>query len=205
MLYPPACLLCRAPLSAVPGPSFREERGAVLCDACELACPRNAKGGAPWQYAEGAARAIQQFKYHRRWRIGRWLADGMADLARTSLPIHEIDAVVPVPLHWAKRRLRGFDPVGQLAQHVAGSLARTYLPHALRRTRWTATQTRLQGRARQRNVQGAFTAKPQLVNRLRLLLIDDVLTSGATAEACVSALQQAGAASVRVLTAARTP
>ena len=129
----------------------------------------------------------------------------MAEAARASLPLDQIDAVVPVPLHWVKRRLRGYDPVAHLAHEVARSLSRPYWPRALRRTRWTATQTRLQGRARQRNVQGAFAAHPAMVRGRRILLVDDVLTSGATAEACIDALRQAGAARVCVVTAARTP
>ena len=227
LLYPPACLLCHAPLPAADRP---------LCGACEQACPRNGPpvctacgmelpgafdallrcrvcrnippayemARAPWRYAGGTAQAVRQFKYHRRWRIGRWLVEAMAAAAHTSLPLDEIDAVVPVPLHWLKRRLRGADPVQQLAGGLARSLEKPCLPLALRRRRWTATQTRLRGRARRRNVRGAFAARPRLVRGRSLLLVDDVLTSGATAQACAQALRAAGARRVFVLTAART-
>ncbi|MBI4341751.1 MAG: ComF family protein [Candidatus Omnitrophica bacterium] len=227
LLYPPACLLCRTPLpdstrplcggceQACPrnGPPVcaacgKELPGAfdalLWCRACRNSPPAYEMARAPWRYAGCAAEAVQQFKYHHRWRIGRRLVEEMAAAAHASLPLDDIDAVVPVPLHWLKRRLRGFDPVEQLAGGLARSLCRPCLPRALRRIRWTATQTRLQGRARRRNVRGAFAANPQAVRGRCLLLVDDVLTSGATAQACAEALRRAGALRVFVLTAART-
>ena len=208
LLYPPACLLCHT-LLPVP------EAGGPLCAECARDCPRaplpagHTLAGetvrAPWRYTRRAAQAVRQFKYHRRWRIGRWLAEEMADTASTWLPLHEIDAVVPVPQHWLKRRLRSFDPVAQLAHDVSRSLRRPCLPRALRRTQWTRSQTTLQMRARRRNVRNAFAAAPKAVRGRAILLVDDVLTSGATAHACAEALRRAGAARVLVLTAARTP
>jgi ComF family protein len=149
--------------------------------------------------------AVRQFKYHRRWRIGRWLAGEMASAARRDFPLEELDAVVPVPPHWLKRHVRGFNPSGELAHAIAGALGKPCLPAALRRTRWTKTQTRLSSSARARNVRGAFAASPALAGGRTFLLIDDVLTSGATADACAGALKAAGAERVFVLTAARTP
>jgi len=239
LLYPPACLLCRADLRS------RSDSGStggasgqpILCPACVSALPRNgppvcARCGmslsgafdavlecarcrrrppafemarAPWRYAGSAQAAIRQFKYHRRWRLGRWLSDAMTATARACLPMEEIAVVVPVPRHWLKRRLAGDDPARRLARVVARSLGKPYVPSAIRRTRWTASQTRLRGIRRRRNVQGAFRGSSRSVNRLAVLLIDDVLTSGATAGACAAALKDAGAARVFVLTAARTP
>ena len=218
LLYPPACLLCHTLLpvpGSVPDSSRSEVSGtAVLCAECARDRPRapvpagQAAAGeaarAPWRYTHRAAQAVQQFKYHRRWRIGRWLAEEMADTARTWLPLHDIDAIVPVPQHWLKCWLRGFDPVAQLAHDVSRSLRRPCLPRALRRTRWTVSQTTLQTRARRRNVRNAFAAAPKAVQGRAILLVDDVLTSGATAHACAEALRQAGASRVFVLTAART-
>jgi ComF family protein len=129
----------------------------------------------------------------------------MAVTARSSLPLQEVGAVLPVPLHWLKRRLRGFNPAEHLAYVVSQSLEKPYAPSALRRTRWTTTQTRLHGQERFRNVRQAFAAQERFVRDRTILLVDDVLTSGATANSCSLALKAAGARSVFVLTAARTP
>jgi ComF family protein len=150
-------------------------------------------------------RAIRAFKYHRRWRLGVWLADAMVATARESLPLERVDVIVPVPLHWFKRRLKGFNPSDQLAWAVSKACGRPCALRALRRRRWTSSQTRLGWQARFRNVRTAFTAKESLVRARTVLLIDDVLTSGATAHACATALRAAGARAVFVLTAARTP
>ena len=131
------------------------------------------------------------------------MADAMAVTAQRAFPLEEIDAVMPVPLHWVKQRLRGFNPSEQLARQIADALGRPYRPKILRRTRWTAAQTRLPHRRRFGNVRQAFAASSSPPGGV--LLIDDVLTSGATADACATALKKAGAAKVFVLTAARTP
>ena len=194
----PVCTACGVTL---PG-AFDAVR---CCMTCRKAPPAFEMARAPWQYTGRMPEAVQQFKYHRRWRIGRWLADAMAATAHTRLPLHDVDGVVPIPLHWLKRRLKGFDPVEQLAAGVARRLDKPLLSRVLRRTRWTATQAHLRGRARWRNVEGAFAAQAPSVGGRTLLLVDDVLTSGATAEACVLALKTAGARRVLVLAAARTP
>lgn len=232
LLYPPACLLCQTPL---PADADSHGEPALLCQACRGLMPRVgppvcARCGlglpgafdadvtcascrkrmpafemarAPWSYAGAAQDAVQQFKYRRRWRLGRWLASAMTDQARTVFPLDKVDAVVPVPSHWLKRRLQGFSAAEALALAVARSLQLPYAPQALRRRRWTATQTRLGWQERARNVQGAFTAAE--CRHRSVLLVDDVLTSGATAGACAAALKAGGAARVFVLTAARTP
>ena len=160
---------------------------------------------APWRYAGAVQSAVVQFKYHRRWRLGRWLAEEMAREAHASLPLNQVDAVVPVPLHWLKRRLKGSNPAEQLALVIARSCEKPCLGRSLRRIRWTRTQTRLGSSERARNVRQAFVASPRWVRGRGVLLIDDVLTSGATANACATALRDAGARAVFVLTAARTP
>jgi len=226
LLYPPTCLLChaglpsgvvceacatampqrQAPVCARCGVGLPGAFDAVaVCGLCRRRPPSFEMARAPWPYAGQVQDAIRQFKYHRRWRIGRWLADEMSLTARSSLPLAEVSAVLPVPLHGLKRWLKGWNPAEDLAVAVAQSLEKPCRPRALRRTRWTATQTRLAWQARARNVRGAFAARQSLVREQTLLLIDDVLTSGATANACAAALRQAGARRVFVLTAARTP
>lgn len=229
LLYPPACLLCRAPLpDAVAERIFCNDcqrrmpridppacsrcgvglRGAfdahLLCSICQSAPLAFDVARAPWWYAGSAQAAIRQFKYSRRWRIGHTLAVQMA-AAASALPLDEVDAVLPVPLHWLKGRFKGFCPPAYLAQIVASLLNKPYLSSALHRARWTATQTSLGWRERFRNVDRAFAARSPLINGRSVLLIDDVLTSGATADACARTLKTAGARRVFLLTAARTP
>lgn len=235
LLYPPACLLCHARLPAprdplpaaarvICGPCARDMPrsgrpvcavcgvglpGAfdarVRCASCRASPPPFEMARAPWRYTGAAQDALRQFKYDgRRW-IGRWLAEEMAVTARASLPVAEVSLVLPVPLFWLKRRLKGRNPAEELARAVARSLEKPCAAQALRRVRWTATQTRLSSRQRLRNVRRAFAARERRLRGSTVLLIDDVLTSGSTAGACAQALKQAGASRVFVLTAARTP
>jgi ComF family protein len=178
---------------------------AMDCASCRVAPRAFELARAPWRYAGSVQTAVRRFKYRRRWRLGHWLADGMAQTAREALPLEDVSAVVPVPLHWLKRRLGGCNPAEDLARPLARALGKPCLPRALVRTRWTTTQTRLSWHERTRNVREAFTAFPGDVRSRTVLLVDDVLTSGATANACALALKQAGARAVFVLTAARTP
>jgi ComF family protein len=136
------------------------------------------------------------------------LAGPLAGLLVRAMPTEtRFDAVVPVPLHWRKRWDRGFNQAELLARHIAKKRG---IPvwNALRRRRATATQAGLASAGRRRNVAGAFVLKspgkpnPQLAGR-RILLIDDVMTTGATASACASALKRGGAESVSLLTLAR--
>lgn len=232
LLYPPACLVCHAGLprgstGATPalcerchgelarcGPPVCVHCGAAVpgafdatavCGPCRSAPRAFEQARAPWHYRGAVREAIRQFKYHRRWRLGRWLAEEMARTARASFPLEEISAVLPVPLHRLKRLLRGFSPAESLAWTVARAVKKPCLPHALRQPRWTRSQTRLGTRERARNVREAFVAHGRTVRNRTVLLVDDVLTSGSTADACATALKTAGAVRVFVLTAARTP
>jgi ComF family protein len=198
LLYPSACPVCR---------TVRSDHGTVpLCPAClGRAEPDAPATCATWRYTGVVADAVRQFKYQRRWRLGAWLTDGMEGFVRRWMPMDDIDVVVPLPSHWLRRRLRGFDAPDALARALARRLDKPCDPRALRRPRWTASQTRLSWPQRLRNVRGAFAARRSRVAGRAVLLVDDVLTSGATARAASRALRRAGARAVYVITAARTP
>jgi ComF family protein len=142
---------------------------------------------------------IHLYKYGRI----RSMARPLVELLAAALPRHErFDAIVPVPLHWRRRWQRGFNQSELLARGVARKW-RIPVVRALRRLRYTVTQTGLSNSARRQNVAAVFGARRNL-NGQRILLIDDVLTTGSTAAACANALHRAGAARVTLLTVART-
>lgn len=147
---------------------------------------------------------IHRFKYrgdfYLRHQLGAWMADGLED-ARLSEPA--VDALVPVPLHAARRREREFNQAQVLAELVAPRAGVPVRLH-LERIRYTTTQTRLNREQRMENLRGAFRVRQNAdVTGLHLLLIDDVMTTGSTVDECARVLRRAGAASVRVLTVAR--
>jgi len=143
---------------------------------------------------------IHQFKYGRVKTMSRPLGEL---LVRALPPEPRFDAVVPVPLHWRRRWQRGFNQSELLARGIAREL-RLPLINALRRTRYTATQTGLSNTGRRRNVTGVFRMRRgRHLEGKRILLVDDVLTTGSTAAACAVALRRAGAEGVALLTVAR--
>jgi len=132
--------------------------------------------------------------------IGRWMANaGQALLA-------DADALVPVPLHWRRQWARRFNQSALLAEVIAKASRRKVAHGALKRTKSTRQQVGLDKSARAQNVQGAFRVAAEgriEVQGRKLVLIDDVLTSGATVDACARTLLRAGAASVDVVVFAR--
>jgi ComF family protein len=124
-------------------------------------------------------------------------------LDRVLPPETQFDAVVPVPLHWRRQWSRGFNQADLLARQVAKHRGIPVL-HALRRKRATVAQAGLAVAGRRRNVAGAFeTRRTKGIGGARILLIDDVMTTGATANACAAVLKRSGAKSVSLLTLAR--
>jgi ComF family protein len=132
--------------------------------------------------------------------MGRWLGQAGRELLR------DADALVPVPLHWRRRWARRFNQSAVLAAAVSAASGVPIADGALKRVKFTAQQVGLSRSERATNVQGAFRVPPEgkaQVTGRRLVLIDDVLTSGATVEGCAKALLRAGASNVDVLVFAR--
>ena len=135
----------------------------------------------------------------------RTLAKPLAEMMLPALPREErFDAIVPMPLYWFKRWQRGFNQARLLAEAIGRRTGIAVLD-AARRLRATAPQAGLSNAERRRNVSGAFAVRKRAhLDGLRVLLVDDVFTTGATASACAAALKRAGAAHVSVLALART-
>jgi ComF family protein len=146
---------------------------------------------------------LKKFKYGGRPDLSRPLARMLTDLWAAEPSLGPVDAVVPVPLHWTRERLRGYNQARVLAQAFAKKAGLPVL-EALKRRRPAPSQTSLDKLARAANVRDAFQARrPEAVRGKTLLLVDDVCTTGATLEACARALKAAGARRVSALTAAR--
>jgi ComF family protein len=216
LLFPPRCVapacrrrgawLCRRCAAAVrPPPSPRCERcglpgaAAARCPDCRALDPCFAAASAAGLYEPPLREAIQALKYRR----AAVLAETLGALAAAALPAGaEFDVVVGVPAHPRRIRARGVDHAGLLAEVVARRRGWPRRSDLLERTRATSPQARLDPARRRANVVDAFRAAP-LASGTRALLVDDVLTTGATASACAAALGRAGAASVTVCTVAR--
>ena len=168
----------------------------VFCAACESLLEQAASPSAVFEYGGPIADAIHRFKYRGRSELGAALGSLMAEAAGRWAG--EVDAVVPVPLHWRRRRWRGYDQAALLARPTAKALGVPALLRGLRRVRHTPSQVNLPHDERQANVAGAF-APGRLRGVGRVLLVDDVRTTGATLEAASKALRAGGAREVRTL------
>ena len=158
---------------------------------------------------DGPMRAIvHAFKYAGHQTLAAPLAARLAD--HPHLRIDAIDLVVPVPLHPWRRLVRGFNQAERIARHLGLPVT-----HALARRRWSTSQTGLHAHTRSRNVSDAFMIAPRLtaggqralrnlLSNARVLLVDDVVTTGATLSSCARVLREAGAREVRAATIART-
>jgi ComF family protein len=151
---------------------------------------------------DGVARAaILLAKHGGRLLLLRRLARLLAEEAPQYLALRDWDGLVPVPLHWVRRWRRGFNQAEVLARAVGRRHGLPVIPRALHRTRLTPRQHG-DFETRRRNVRDVFVVRIDVAGR-RLLLVDDVFTTGATADACAATLLRAGAAAVGVLTLAR--
>jgi ComF family protein len=204
-IAPPYCPRLGIPFAYDPGPGILSMQ--AIADP-----PAYQRARAAVRYDDVARALVHAFKYGDRLDLaplmGRWMARAGHEL------IAEADALVPVPLHWRRLWTRRFNQSAALAEAIARASGVAVAHAPLRRVKATAQQVGLSRAERATNVQGAFrvapAAKGEVAGR-RLIVIDDVLTSGATADACARALLRAGAAQVdvlvfaRVVDAARTP
>lgn len=154
-------------------------------------------------YANPLRRALHRLKYRRDLALGEALARNIIEVVvQKGLAIN---LVVPVPLGQSRLKDRGYNQAGLLARPVAIALNLPYRPRAIIRIRETPTQVGLSLMERRHNVAGAFRAIPELVNGRRVLLVDDVLTTGATLNAAAHAVREAGVEAVYGVTVARAP
>lgn len=192
LLAPDCCAACDAPIA----------RDTLFCLACgpwpSPPTLGDAAGYTAGMYAPPLSTAIRRFKFSRRADLARPLARRLpwpfaSDAADLS--------VVPVPLHYTRLVERGFNPAALLARDLCRRVGARFAPELLERCRATPQQSRLSAHERQANVDGAFRAHAAASGR-RVVLLDDVLTTGATARACCQALYAAGVVHVTVISLA---
>jgi len=216
LFFPQCCESCSSELKG-------DE--AILCLSCALALPRTAfhhiaenrayqnfKGRAPIERATSFVyftkqgmmqHLLHRLKYSNRPGIGVYLGSLMGEELKKTGWLDTIDAIVPVPLHWSKVRQRGYNQAGLFAEGIAKASGMPVWDRFLVRKQATATQTRKSRAERITNVQEAFRLKrPELLAGKHVLLVDDVLTTGATLEACALELKKAGEVLISVATLA---
>lgn len=211
----PICEVCLASLKPLCGPTCEccgrpivsdmvRDAKIPKCFACrqETYAFSRARSFAP--YTDQMVRAISLMKYEKLTRLGRWFAQRLYEFVQTDPVFQAADVVVPVPLHSARRRERGYNQAELIAKPLAQLLRVPLRPYLLVRTRPRPNRLQLSRRERWLTVRGAYEMRQQeRVDNLRVLLIDDVFTTGATLDACARALTKAGAKSVVGLTVAR--
>lgn len=215
LLYPPKCYLCG-------------RVGEYMCEDCVAAWPRPedprcprcgeplpigsckwcadgmaplAVAAFPYAYAEGVREVVHLLKYRGKRRVAAPMADRMVRTAWDTTAFRNVDAIVPVGLHPKRLRRRGFNQSEWLAEEMSALMN---VPVGLWsfRTRHTRQQVGLTAAERKANVHGAFAASAEAAGR-RIMLVDDVSTTGATAREAARALRDAGATWVGLLTFAR--
>lgn len=225
LLLPPQCLKCGAavshaqglcpacwraitflgaPCCACCGMPFSYDQGEdALCGPCAQALPSFARARAAMVYDDDSRRLVLAFKHgdrlHLAPALGAWMRRAGAEM------LSECDAVVPVPLHWTRLFARRYNQAAVLAHALAAGGGPQVGADWLVRRRRTPSQGKRNASARRRNVAGAFAVNPgRTVAGRRIVLVDDVFTTGATLDECARVLLRAGAARVDALTLART-
>jgi ComF family protein len=203
----PHCGICGWPFEMDPNGGEAADgapSGDLVCGACLREPPKFDRARAVLAYDDASRGLILGFKHadrtHAAPAFARWMARAGAELLVTA------DIIAPVPLHWSRLLARRYNQAALLGNGLATLTGKTSLPDLLIRRRRTPSQGWLSRSERLRNVAGAFAVRPSRLPQVRgrrVLLVDDVLTTGATVGACAAVLRRAGAASIDVLALAR--
>ncbi|MFA4854679.1 MAG: ComF family protein [Candidatus Omnitrophota bacterium] len=197
MNLPPFCAYCGRHLD---GLSLEKN----ICPGCLSIKFNFDRAFSPCKYSGTIKKLIHEFKYSGSDYLGRDLGKIMNNFIRAyDLPIEYMDFIIPVPLHNSRLRQREFNQAQILSEQVAGEFNKEVLAQVLIRNRMTKTQTGLDPQERWINVEESFcVTRPEMVRERNLLLVDDVLTTGATSSQAAKSLKESGARNVFLLTLA---
>jgi ComF family protein len=216
-VYPPVCAACGVPgyplcknceneiqfingkLCSICGGAIRQN--GVRCEECEKNPPAFDSARSLAFYGGVIRECIHSLKYGNNRTLGKYFAELLKPIVDREGWI--IDAVIPVPLSQERLKERGYNQTAAIAHPLGLFMERSYQPYGLKQVRDTRSQVGLSAGERRLNVIDAFEAVPELVFQKNILLIDDVMTTGATLEACAAALKEAGCGSIYCLTIAR--
>ena len=227
VFFPPLCHVCRkfipaagelhlcpdcrglmppivAPLCIVCGIPFAGAGTDHVCGSCSTTPPRFDSARAALAYVGASRDLIHAFKYRNKTHLRRPLALLTIERLSEFIQSRRPDLIMPVPLHRKKLSSRGFNQALLLGEILSQRLKIPLDRHNLRRIRWTEPQVNMAAHDRRINVKGAFSVhEAALVAGRRVLLVDDVFTTGSTVEECGRVLKASGAADVTVITVAR--
>lgn len=194
-ITPPFCAICGAPL-----PYESEEE--ITCGSCISNPPRYERAVSVFVYDDASSKLITRYKYHDQthatFSYARWMVRAAGELAAKA------DCIAPVPLHPWRLFTRRYNQAALLAHAISRICQTPYEPQLLKRIKRTSPQTGLARKDRLKNVKRAFTvASNKNIKGKSVLLVDDVMTTGATIQECSHVLKRAGAKQVFVATLAR--
>ena len=189
-----ACARCALPLSTP----------AAMCGECLRSEPAFTAAFVPFVYGHPIDLLLTRLKFSRNLAAGRVLVQQWSD-AFASASIERPEALIPVPLHAARLRERGFNQAREIAAPLAKTLNIPLRDDALFRARATSPQSDLDAAARRRNLRGAFACGDRISELTHVALVDDVMTTGTTLRECARVLRRAGVARVDVWAIARAP
>jgi len=187
----PACTLCATPL---PDASFTQ------CGFCIKHPPSLDKVFAPYRFEEPLRTLLHDFKYREKLYLGDFLAQKMLLSKPTFIP--ENTCFIPIPLHKKRLHQRGFNQAAILANNLAKKLGEPCLPHYIKKIRNTLPQAELEAKARRKNIRNSFKIKP--IPYQRVILIDDLITTGSTANELAYQLKLKGVKEVHLWCVAKT-
>ena len=194
----PQCEMCGFPFDF-------EVAGSHICAGCAKDPPQFSKARAVFLYDDASRRMVTSFKYsdrtENRAAYAKWMARVGADM------LQDADFIVPVPLHFFKLIMRKYNQAALLAHEIAKITGKKVIADAIIRNKYTKTQAAFSHKGRFKNINGAFEVNKKYLDILRdkkILLVDDVITTGATANECAKVLINAKVAKVELLTLAKT-